>query len=407
MTLYQNFFQAALDKVHEEGRYRHFASLERIKGNYPLAYLSSEAGRRLVTIWCSNDYLGLGQDPKIIESMKASLDQYGAGAGGTRNISGTSVLHSKLEQQLAEAHGYESALLFTSGYTANEATLSTLLRYLPGAVVFSDECNHASIIHGIRISGAQKEVFKHNNVSDLEKKLSKYDQNTPKIIVFESLYSMDGDFAPVSKICDLAKKYNCLTYVDEVHAVGIYGKNGMGYVEEIGESSRIDILQANFGKAFGIIGGYIVANSTVIDFIRSYAPPFIFTTALPPAVISGIQTGLELIQKNNERRTDLWTVVNQTKNCLREAGFLFLDSDSHIIPLIVGDARLCKKVTDRLLQKHNIYVQPINYPTVPKGTERLRITPNPTHTTDMVHALVEACLETWHYFMLPLQKKSA
>ena len=339
--------------------------------------------------------------------MKASLDQYGAGAGGTRNISGTSVLHSKLEQQLAEAHGYESALLFTSGYTANEATLSTLLRYLPGAVVFSDECNHASIIHGIRISGAQKEVFKHNNVSDLEKKLSKYDQNTPKIIVFESLYSMDGDFAPVSKICDLAKKYNCLTYVDEVHAVGIYGKNGMGYVEEIGESSRIDILQANFGKAFGIIGGYIVANSTVIDFIRSYAPPFIFTTALPPAVISGIQTGLELIQKNNERRTDLWTVVNQTKNCLREAGFLFLDSDSHIIPLIVGDARLCKKVTDRLLQKHNIYVQPINYPTVPKGTERLRITPNPTHTTDMVHALVEACLETWHYFMLPLQKKSA
>jgi len=404
---YQDYFRAALNDIHQEGRYRYFAPLERIAGDYPMAYLTSEEQRKKVAIWCSNDYLGLGQNPKVIEHMKKALNLYGARAGGTRNISGTSTLHRELEHQLAQAHDRDAALLFTSGYAANEATLSTLLRYMPGVVVFSDECNHASIIHGIRISGVQKEVFKHNNVYDLEQKLAKYDQKTPKIIVFESLYSMDGDFAPVSKICDLAEKYNCLTYVDEVHAVGIYGHSGMGYVEKIKKNHRIDILQANFGKAFGIIGGYITANSTLIDFIRSCAPPFIFTTALPPAIVSGIQKSLELIQNNTMMRNDLWSVVNYTKSCLQKAGFIFLDSNSHIIPLIVGDARLCKKVTDRLLEKHNIYVQPINYPTVPRGTERLRLTPNPTHTPEMVHALVEACLETWQFFTLPLQKKSA
>jgi 5-aminolevulinate synthase len=411
MLKYDQFFKQALQDVKKEGRYRYFAHLEKLAGSFPYATLHNMNLETPLTekviVWCGNDYLGLGENPAVIQAMKKALDAYGTGAGGTRNISGTSILHVELERKLATLHGREAALLFTSGYAANEATLSTLLKYLPNCIVFSDECNHASIIHGICYSKAKKEVFKHNDLKDLEAKLKAYPLAQPKIIVFESLYSMDGDFSPVSEICDLAQKYNALTYVDEVHAIGVYGKKGMGYVESIGESHRIDILQSNFGKAVGVIGGYITASHMVIDFIRSYAPPFIFTTALPPTVVAGVIKSLDLIQEGRNLRERLWSVVDYTKQQLQNAGFYFFDSGSHIIPLIVGEARLCKDVTDRLLMKHRIYVQPINFPTVPRGTERLRITPNPSHTYDMVDAFVEACIETWSYFALPLKKKSA
>lgn len=410
MLSYDQFFKEAVEDVKKEGRYRYFAHLERLAGSFPHATLhpdSQEKSKDQIIVWCGNDYLGMGENPIVIQAMKEALDAYGAGAGGTRNISGTSILHVQLEKKLAALHDRESALLFTSGYAANEATLSTLLKILPNSVVFSDECNHASIIHGICYSGAKKEIFKHNDLKDLEERLQKYPLEQPKIIVFESLYSMDGDFSPISALCDLAEKYNALTYVDEVHAIGVYGEKGMGCVEASGESHRIDILQSNFGKAVGVIGGYISASHALIDFIRSYAPPFIFTTALPPTVVAGVMKSLDLIQDGAVLRNNLWSIIHYTKDQLKKAGFHFFDSGSHIIPLIVGDARLCKDITDRLLLKHKVYVQPINYPTVPKGTERLRITPNPSHTPEMVDAFVEACQETWAYFGLSLKQKSA
>lgn len=404
---YDQFFTSALRRVHDEGRYRYFADLERQAGKYPQAIYRDGKGAKPVNVWCSNDYLSMGQHPAVHHAMHEAIDSYGAGAGGTRNISGTNHLHIQLEEKLAALHKKEKALLFTSGYVANEATLSTLLTFLPDCVVFSDECNHASIIHGIRYSGAEKRIFKHNDVADLEAHLADYPKSRPKVIVFESLYSMDGDFAPISAICDLAEKYGAMTYVDEVHAIGIYGHKGMGCVEKAGEESRIDILQSNFGKAVGIIGGYITASNALIDFVRSYAPPFIFTTALPPAVVAGCMASIAHFNTYKAARNTLWEVVKLTKHQLRQAGFEFFDAGSHIIPLIVGEARLCKQVTDRLLSVHDIYVQPINYPTVPKGTERLRVTPMPCHTPEMVKEFTLACTEVWDYFGLKRKKQTA
>lgn len=405
---HQSYFSEALDSVKKEGRYRYFANIERHAGNFPYATHHLEDGTKdTIIVWCSNDYLSMGQHPAVLKAMHEALDKNGAGAGGTRNISGTHHYHVALEKRLADLHKRQAALLFTSGYAANEATLATLMSFLPNGVVLSDECNHASIIHGIRYSNAEKRIFKHNDLKDLERQLKGLEYHQPKIIVFESIYSMDGDFAPISKICDLAQKYNAMTYVDEVHAIGLYGKQGMGLVEKAGEEKRITILQSNFGKAVGIIGGYIDASNTIVDFVRSYAPPFIFTTALPPVVVAGALASINHFTHNSDGRAQLWHNVNLLKKNLHRAGFTFFDYGSHIIPLIVGDPLLCKEITDRLFYKHKIYVQPINYPTVRRGTERLRVTPMPCHTPRMIEDFTGACIEVWDFFGLKRQQKIA
>lgn len=387
---YQEFFSNNLKLLKTEGRYRVFADLEKLAGSFPKALNYSRDNVKEVTVWCSNDYLGMGQNKIVIEKMIEAINKVGAGSGGTRNISGTNHYHVLLERELCYLHRKESALLFNSGYLANQATLSTLGKFLPKCVIFSDEKNHASMIQGIKNSGSRKVIFKHNDIKDLEKKLYSVDPNLPKLIVFESLYSMDGDFAPIKAFVKLAKKYNALTYLDEVHAVGIYGKRGAGVSEENGVMDKIDIIQGTLAKAFGVMGGYIAGNKNLIDFIRSNASGFIFTTSLPPSIVAGAYTAIRYLKFSSSERTKQDKVVRRLKELLVQEDIKFLDNGSHIIPVIIGDAKLCTKASQMLLDEHDIYVQPINYPTVSVGTERLRFSPTPLHSEEMIIKLVKA-----------------
>jgi 5-aminolevulinate synthase len=393
---YQDKFEAAVRRVKAEGRYRVFADLLRRKGDFPIARWRSPEGNTWdVTVWCSNDYLGMGQSPCVSETMKAAIDDVGSGAGGTRNISGTTHYHVELETSLADLHKKDDALLFTSGYIANEATISTLARILPGLIIFSDELNHASMIAGVRGARTEKHVFRHNDLEHLEELLAAAPADAPKVIAFESVYSMDGDIGPIEGMCDLADKYNALTYIDEVHAVGLYGLRGAGIAERDGLMHRIDIIEGTLGKAFGVVGGYIAADGAIVDAIRSTAPGFIFTTALPPAVAAGARASVEYLKSAHHLREQHQERAATLKARLSDAGFPVMPSVTHIVPIHVGDPVLCKRMTDMLLDDHGIYVQPINYPTVPKGTERLRLTPTPLHTDEMFDQLVTALEDVW------------
>ena len=389
MTDYKKIFRESLDELKNDGNYRIFADLEKIAGNFPQALNYKDNSVSEVTVWCSNDYLGMSQNDIVIESMIEAVKKVGAGSGGTRNISGTNHYHVLLERELCYLHQKEAALLFNSGYLANQATLSTLGKKLPDCVFFSDEKNHASMIQGMRNSGAKKIIFDHNNINDLENKL-KINKSKSKVIVFESVYSMDGNFSPIKEICDLAEKYNALTFLDEVHAVGIYGKRGAGVAEERGVMERIDVIQGTLAKAFGVIGGYITGNRDLIDFIRSFASGFIFTTSLPPCIAAGAYSSIRHLKFSDKERKKMFFIVNKLKSFLKKNEIPFLDNGSHIVPVIIGDAKLCKKASNILLDNYKIYVQPINHPTVPKGTERLRITASPNHTERMVKDLANA-----------------
>ena len=389
MIDYKKIFRESLDGLKKDGNYRIFADLEKIAGNFPQALNYKDNSVSEVTVWCSNDYLGMSQNDIVIESMIEAVKKVGAGSGGTRNISGTNHYHVLLERELCYLHQKEAALLFNSGYLANQATLSTLGKKLPDCVFFSDEKNHASMIQGMKNSGAKKIIFEHNNITDLENKL-KSNKSKSKVIVFESVYSMDGNFSPIREICDLADKYNALTFLDEVHAVGIYGKRGAGVAEEQGVMERIDIIQGTLAKAFGVIGGYITGNREFIDFIRSFASGFIFTTSLPPCIAAGAYSSIRHLKFSDMERKKMFSVVNKLKSYLKKNEIPFLDNGSHIVPVIIGDAKLCEKASNTLLNNYKIYVQPINHPTVPKGTERLRITASPNHTERMVKDLANA-----------------
>jgi 5-aminolevulinate synthase len=393
---YELFFKDAMNKLKSEGRYRVFAELERHAGDFPNATLYEGKQTNPITVWCSNDYLGMGQNSKVIDAMKEAIDRCGSGSGGTRNISGTTHEHVLLERELSSLHNKDAALLFTSGYVANEATLCSLASNIPGCVLLSDEYNHASMIAGILNSGAEKRIFKHNSPDDLESQLRGMDPDRPKIIVFESVYSMDGDIAPISEFCDLAERYGAITYLDEVHAVGMYGPNGAGIAERDGQMGRIDIIQGTLAKAFGVVGGYIAANTTLVDFVRSHANGFIFTTSLPPSIAAAATASVKHVREfgaaDRARHQDR---AQKLKATLASAGLPVMPSDSHIVPVMVGDPILCKQVTDDLISRYNIYVQPINYPTVPKGTERLRLTPTPFHGDEDIQVLVEALSEIW------------
>lgn len=393
---YNHIFKGKVEALQSEGRYRTFAPLERECGNFPKAvYTAPDGRRRAVTIWCSNDYLGMGQNPVLLNAMKDAIDRYGAGAGGTRNISGTHKLHVDLEQSLADLHGKEAALVFSSGYVANEGSLGTLLKLLDDAVVFSDEKNHASMIHGMKSSGAQKQVFRHNDLAHLEELLKATDIGRPKIIAFESVYSMEGDIAPIAEICDLAEKYKAFTYLDEVHAVGLYGPRGGGVAEERDLMGRIDMIEGTFGKAYGLMGGFITGRRETVDAIRSCASGFIFTTSLPPTVLAGALASVEYLKTSQIERTRAKTNAATLKSQLDKAGLPYLMGESHIVPLIVGDAVCCKMVTDLLMERYDLYVQPINYPTVPKGTERMRLTATAAHTQGDIEHLVKVLGELY------------
>jgi 5-aminolevulinate synthase len=396
---YEGFFSERVSALRDEGRYRVFADLERRVGIFPKARLHRNGVEREVTIWCSNDYLAMGHHPVVLEAMHSALDRSGAGAGGTRNISGNTVYHIELERELADLHGKEAALLFTSGYVSNEATLGTVAKMLPGCVVFSDADNHASMINGIRNSGAEKRVFRHNDVQHLESLLVECDPAKPKIIAFESVYSMDGDIAPIEQIVDIAKQYGALTYLDEVHAVGMYGARGGGISEREGLADKIDIIEGTLGKAYGVVGGYITGSHALVDFVRGYAPGFIFTTAMPPVVAAGALASVRHLKHSGEERRLQQEHAAKLKAALKDAGLPVMESKSHIVPVLVGDPRRCKAITDELLDRHNIYVQPINYPTVPRGTERLRLTPTPLHDDAEIATLIEALTEVWRRLM--------
>ena len=387
---YNKFFDQNLGSLKREGRYRVFADLEKIAGDFPQALNYNDDKVKEVTVWCSNDYLGMSQNKLVLEKMVEAIQKVGAGSGGTRNISGTNHYHVLLERELCYLHKKESALLFNSGYLANQATLSTLGKNLPNCHFISDEKNHASMILGIKNSGANKLIFKHNDIEDLEKKIKKVNSNASKIIVFESVYSMDGDFSPIKEIVNLAKKYNALTYLDEVHAVGIYGKRGAGLAQSHGVLKEIDILQGTLAKAFGVMGGYITGNKNLIDYMRSNASGFIFTTSLPPCIAAGAYTAMRYLKFSNTEREKQFKVVEKLKKELKKSNIPFIDHNSHIIPVIIGDAKLCSSASQQLLDDFNIYVQPINFPTVPVGSERLRITPTPLHTDKMIKTLVSA-----------------
>ena len=387
---YNQFFKEELNKLKDEGNYRVFADLEKIAGNFPQALNYKEDNVSEVTVWCSNDYLGMSQKNIVIESMINAIQKVGAGSGGTRNISGTNHYHVLLERELCYLHQKEAALLFNSGYLANQATLSTLGKKLPDCVFISDEKNHASMIQGIKNSGAKKLIFKHNDLIDLEKKLQAAEKNQTKVILFESVYSMDGDFSPIREICNLAKKYNALTFLDEVHAVGIYGNRGAGVAEKLGVMDQIDIIQGTLAKSFGVIGGYITGRKELVDFIRSFASGFIFTTSLPPCIAAGAYASIRHLKFSDEERKLMMDNVKKLKYQLKRNNIPFLDNNSHIIPVLIGDPKLCKKASQILLDDFRIYVQPINHPTVPRGTERLRITCSPNHSQKMIKELVKA-----------------
>ncbi len=388
---YTSAFKASVAKVRAEGRYRVFANLRRIKGEFPRArWRTDEGDVRDVVVWCSNDYLGMGQSACVTGAMKQAIDDVGAGAGGTRNISGTTNYHVELEASLADLHQKEAALLFTSGYVANEATLATLGKVLPGLIIFSDALNHASMIEGIKGARCEKHVWRHNDVEHLEELLKAAPADAPKLIALESVYSMDGDVGPLEAVCDLADKYNALTYLDEVHAVGIYGLRGGGIAERDGLMHRFDIIEGTLGKAYGLMGGYIAADRLIVDAIRSSAPGFIFTTSLAPTLAAGARASVEFLKSGHHLREEHQARAAELKRRLKAAGLPVMDTDTHIVPMHVGDPVLCKRMTDALLEEHGIYVQPINYPTVPKGTERMRLTPTPLHDDAMFDELVDA-----------------
>jgi 5-aminolevulinate synthase len=403
MMDYQGFFTSALDRLKAERRYRVFADLERQAGRFPRATWHSLQGRREVTVWCSNDYLGMGQHPEVLRALGETAQRLGAGAGGTRNISGTSHPVVELEAELADLHGKEAALVFTSGYVSNQTGISTIAKLIPNCLILSDALNHNSMIEGVRQSACDKAIFRHNDLGHLEELLQAA-RDRPKLILFESVYSMDGDVSPIGKICDLAQRYGAMTYLDEVHAVGMYGPRGGGIAERDGVMHRLDVIEGTLAKAFGVMGGYIATSKAVADAVRSFAPGFIFTTALPPAVAAAAATSVRHLKRSSVERKGQQRQAAKTKNALAQAGLPVMDTATHIVPVMVGDAEACKAATDRLLEVHGIYIQPINYPTVARGTERLRITPGPLHTDRDIEALTHALVEVWTALRLPLRR---
>lgn len=395
---YDRALDQAIGKLHEEGRYRVFIDIAREKGNFPHAvWTRPDGARKDITIWCSNDYLGMGQHPVVLDAMHTALEATGAGSGGTRNISGTTVYHRRLEAEIADLHGKEAALVFSSAYIANDATLSTLPKLFPGLVIYSDALNHASMIEGIRRNGGAKRIFRHNDLDHLRALLAADDPATPKLIAFESVYSMDGDFGPISGICDLAEEFGALTYLDEVHAVGMYGPRGAGIAEKRGEMGRIDIFNGTLGKAFGVFGGYIAASARMVDAVRSYAPGFIFTTSLPPVVAAGAAASIAFLKTEGGQalRDKQQLHANVLKMRLKGMGMPIIDHGSHIVPVIIGDPVHTRALSDILLDEFGVYVQPINFPTVPHGTERLRFTPSPAHDPGMIDTLVKGMGSLW------------
>jgi 5-aminolevulinate synthase len=402
---YEALFRQAVEKLHAENRYRVFTELARNCGSFPVADNHSGIGPAKITMWCSNDYLAMGQNPVVIEALQQTAQRYGAGAGGTRNISGNSHAIVELERELADLHGKEAALVFMSGYIANQTSLSTLAKLMPGCIILSDADNHNSMIEGIRQSGCERRIFRHNDLAHLEELLQGIPAERPKLIAFESVYSMDGDIAPIGAICDLADKYGAMTYLDEVHAVGLYGEHGAGVAERDRVMHRLHIIQGTLGKAFGVVGGYIAGSRIMIDAVRSYAPAFIFSTAMPPAIAAAATASVRYLKRSQVERARHQERAATLRRMLLNAGLPVLVNQSHIVPVMVGDAALCKAASDMLLAEHGIYIQPINYPTVPRGTERLRITPTPVHTDAMMQALTAALLDVWQ--RLGLRRQAA
>ena len=404
---YRQHFEADLARLKKDGRYRTFAILERLCGDFPYALMHDEAGAKKVVVWCSNDYLGMGQNPIVLKAMQDAAAKWGAGSGGTRNIGGNTLIHTKLEQALADWHQKEAAHIFSSAYVANNAALATLIRYLPGCIVFSDEKNHASMIMGITRHKPEKHIFAHNDLADLEQKLAAAHPDAPKLIAIESVYSMEGTIAPLREIAALAKKYGALTYLDEVHAVGLYGPTGAGVAERDGVADQFDLINATFGKAFGVSGGYVAGSKPIIDAIRSHAPDFIFTTSMPPMLAAGALASLGVLKNAHDLRARQQRQAKRLREKLTKAGLPLMPSDSHIVPLLIGGAHCCKGVSDWLYQEANIYVQPINFPTVPVGMERLRLTPSPLHTDAMIDNLVDNLDYLWQQRHLPRKMAAA
>jgi 5-aminolevulinate synthase len=403
---YSQFFNTALGRLHEERRYRVFADLERIAGRFPHAVWHSPKGPRNVVIWCSNDYLGMGQHPKVVGAMVETATRVGTGAGGTRNIAGTNHPLVQLEAELADLHGKEASLLFTSGYVSNQTGIATIAKLIPNCLILSDALNHNSMIEGVRQAGCERQIFRHSDMADLEELLRAAGPDRPKLIVCESLYSMDGDVAPLAQICDLAEQHGAMTYVDEVHAVGMYGPRGGGIAERDGVMHRIDVIEGTLAKAFGCLGGYIAASTAIVDAVRSYAPGFIFTTALPPPICSAATAAIRHLKTSNWERERHQDRAARVKAILSAAGLPVMSSDTHIVPLFVGDPENCKRASDMLLEEYGIYIQPINYPTVARGTERLRITPSPYHDDGLIDHLAESLLQVWERLALPLKEQS-
>src|SRR5580700_11143161 len=403
---YHAFFADALGRLHSERRYRVFADLERIAGRFPHAIWHSPDGPKNVVIWCSNDYLGMGQHPKVIGAMVETATRMGTGAGGTRNIAGTNHPLVELERELADLHHKEAALVFTSGYVSNETGIATIAKLMPGCLIISDAFNHNSMIEGVRRSGCEKAIFRHSDLGHLEALLKAAGPSRPKLVVFESLYSMDGDVAPVNAICDLAARYGAMTYCDEVHAVGMYGPRGGGICERDGAMHRVDVIEGTLAKAFGCLGGYIAGRTAMIDAVRSYAPGFIFTTALPPPICAAATAAIRHLKTSDWERARHQDRAGRVKAVLAAAGLPVMPNDTHIVPVFVGNAEKCKEATDLLLSEHGIYIQPINYPTVPKGTERLRITPTPFHEDAVIDVLAEALVDVWERLRLPLKNRA-